>query len=114
MESVEMTLLFDYYGELLTQRQRDCLDMRYNQDMSLGEIAQELGVSRQGVYDNLSRAETLLRNMEAKTGFLRRDEAVRAAAQRIQEAARVLQSKPDPEVARLAGEILSAAKELEE
>ncbi len=74
MDALEMTLLFDYYGELLTQRQRDCLDMRYNQDMSLGEIAQELGVSRQGVYDNLSRAETLLRNMEEKTGFLRRDE----------------------------------------
>ena len=48
MDALEMTLLFDYYGELLTQRQRDCLDMRYNQDMSLGEIAQELGVSRQG------------------------------------------------------------------
>lgn len=39
MDALEMTLLFDYYGELLTQRQRDCLDMRYNQDMSLGEIA---------------------------------------------------------------------------
>ena len=36
MDALEMTLLFDYYGELLTQRQRDCLDMRYNQDMSLG------------------------------------------------------------------------------
>ena len=86
MESLEMTLLFDYYGELLTQRQRDCLDMRYNQDMSLGEIAQELGVSRQGVYDNLNRAEILLRNIEEKTGFLRRDAAVKEAARRIAEA----------------------------
>ena len=48
MEALEMTLLFDYYGDLLTDRQRACLDMRYNQDLSLGEIAQELGVSRQG------------------------------------------------------------------
>ena len=48
MEALEMTLLFDYYGDLLTARQRACLDMRYNQDLSLGEIAQELGVSRQG------------------------------------------------------------------
>ena len=82
MDALEMTLLFDYYGELLTQRQRDCLDMRYNQDMSLGEIAQELGVSRQGVYDNLSRAETLLRNMEEKTGFLRQ---ILAAAKELEE-----------------------------
>lgn len=114
MESLEMTLLFDYYGELLTQRQRDCLDMRYNQDMSLGEIAQELGVSRQGVYDNLNRAETLLRNIEEKTGFLRRDAAVKDAARRIAEAARALQDEKSPEVTRLAGQILAAAEELEE
>ena len=66
MEALEMTLLFDYYGDLLTERQRSCVDMRYNQDLSLSEIAEELGVSRQGVYDNLSRAEALLRNMEER------------------------------------------------
>lgn len=114
MDALEMTLLFDYYGELLTQRQRDCLDMRYNQDMSLGEIAQELGVSRQGVYDNLSRAETLLRNMEEKTGFLRRDEKVRSTAQQIIRAAEMLSASKDPEVGKLAWQILAAAKELEE
>ena len=114
MDALEMTLLFDYYGELLTQRQRDCLDMRYNQDMSLGEIAQELGVSRQGVYDNLSRAETLLRNMEEKTGFLRRDEKVRSTAQRIIRAAEALSASKDPEAGGLARQILAAAKELEE
>ena len=114
MDALEMTLLFDYYGELLTQRQRDCLDMRYNQDMSLGEIAQELGVSRQGVYDNLSRAETLLRNMEEKTVFLRRDEKVRSAARQIIRAAEALSASKDPEVGELARQILAAAKELEE
>ena len=114
MDALEMTLLFDYYGELLTQRQRDCLDMRYNQDMSLGEIAQELGVSRQGVDDNLSRAETLLRNMEEKTGFLRRDEKVHSAAQQIIRAAEMLSASKDPEVGELARQILAAAKELEE
>ena len=114
MDALEMTLLFDYYGELLTQRQRDCLDMRYNQDMSLGEIAQELGVSRQGVFDTLSRAETLLRNMEEKTGFLRRDEKVRGAAGRIIQAAKSLSASEDPQTKQLAGQILAAAEELEE
>lgn len=114
MDALEMTLLFDYYGELLTQRQRDCLDMRYNQDMSLGEIAQELGVSRQGVFDTLNRAETLLRNMEAKTGFLCRDEKVRKAARRIMQATETLGAAQDPETRQLARQILAAAKELEE
>ena len=49
MDALEMALLFDYYGGMLTDKQRDCFDMRYNQDLSLGEIAQELGVSRQAV-----------------------------------------------------------------
>ena len=114
MGALEMTLLFDYYGELLTEKQRACVDMRYNQDLSLGEIAQELGISRQGVYDNLSRAEALLRNMEEKTGFVRRDEKVRAAAHGIEEAARSLSEHPDSRIVALAQRILSAVRELEE
>ena len=114
MEALEMTLLFDYYGELLTEKQRACVDMRYNQDLSLGEIAQELGISRQGVFDNLSRAEALLRNMEEKTGFVRRDEKVRAAAHSIEAAAQALSRNPDSQIAALEKGILSAAQELEE
>ena len=77
MDALEMTLLFDYYGDLLTPRQKMCFDLRHNQDLSLAEIAQELQVSRQGVFDNLSRAEALLRNMEEKTGCVSRDLACR-------------------------------------
>lgn len=113
MEALEMTLLFDYYGDLLTQRQQLCFDMRYNQDMSLGEIAQELQVSRQGVHDNLSRAEALLKNMEAKTGCVRRDLRCRKAASAIITAATQLIEHGD-QVGDLARQILSAAKELEE
>ena len=60
METLEMILLFDYYGDLLTERQRMCFDLRHNQDLSLAEIAQELNVSRQGVHDNIIRAEAHL------------------------------------------------------
>lgn len=114
MEALEMTLLFDYYGDLLTERQRSCLDLRYNQDFSLAEIAQELGVSRQGVYDNLSRAEDLLRNMEEKTGCIRRAMATRKAVSRILTDAQQLVSYPDETVSVLAGRIIKAALELEE
>lgn len=114
MDALEMTLLFDYYGELLTQRQRDCLDMRYNQDLSLGEIAQELGVSRQGVYDNLNRAEALLRNMEEKTGCVGRLLAQRRAVQEILSAAIQLENYPDHTVSALARQIALAARGIEE
>ena len=114
MDALEMTLLFDYYGDLLTERQRMCFDLRHNQDLSLAEIAEELSVSRQGVYDNLSRAEALLRNMEAKTGCAGRDQLCRKAAGSILESARLLQQMEDPVVSALAGKIISAAQGLEE
>ena len=114
MEALEMTLLFDYYGDLLTDRQQQCFDMRYNQDMSLAEIAEELQVSRQGVHDNLTRAEALLKNMEMKTGCVRRDLQCRKAAAQIISAANALQAKGDAAVCELAGQILEAAAVLEE
>ena len=114
MDALEMTLLFDYYGDLLTQRQKLCFDMRYNQDLSLSEIAEELQVSRQGVFDNLNRAEALLRNMEEKTGCVRRDLNCRRAAERIAEAAKALSQVEDKHVSDLAGQILAAVKDLEE
>ena len=114
MEATELILLYDYYGNLLTERQRECFELRYYQDLSLGEIGEELGISRQGVHDNLSRTEAMLRNMEQKTGCVRRDQACRAAAQTILDAARKLRNHSDTAVSRLAGEIIAAAKGLEE
>jgi len=114
MDAIEMILLYDYYGDLLTQRQRECFEMRYNQDMSLGEIAEELGISRQGVHDNLNRTEALLRNMEAKTGCVSRDLACRKAVKTILDAARQLHKSGDPAVSALAQQILTAARGLEE
>lgn len=114
MDTLDITLLFDYYGELLTERQQMCVDLRHNQDLSLAEIAEELQVSRQGVHDNLSRAEALLRNMEEKTGCVRRDLQCRKAAQRILSAAEKLEQSADLEVASLARLIRMAAEELEE
>lgn len=114
METFEMALLCDYYGGMLTQKQQEYLDLRYNQDMSLGEIAEFLGVSRQAVFDNLSRTEAQLRRMEEKIGCIRRDRLVEAASQTILKAARQLQDNCDVSVAALAGEIIEAAKKLEE
>ena len=114
MDTLDIVLLYDYYGDLLTDRQKECFEMRYNQDLSLGEIAAELGISRQGVHDNLSRAEALLRNMEAKTGCAGRDQLCRKAVSSILEAGRQLLQMEDPAVSALAQRILDAAKGLEE
>ena len=114
MDALEMTLLFDYYGGMLTDKQRECFDMRHNQDLSLGEIAQALGVSRQAVCDNLTRTEALLRRMEENVGCVSRDLRTRKALRRIADAARTLQGHPDANVAQLAASILSATQQLEE
>ena len=114
MSAIDMILLYDYYGDLLTSRQKECFELRYYQDLSLGEIGEELGISRQGVHDNLSRAEALLRNMEAKTGCAGRDQLCRKAAGSILESARQLLNMEDPVVSALAGKIISAAQGLEE
>ena len=114
MDTLEMVLLLDYYGGMLTDKQRDCFDMRYNQDLSLGEIGEMLGVSRQAVNDNLTRTEALLRRMEENIGCVKRYKLARRAVSEIRDAATVLDTSSDPAVSALAQQILSAVQILEE
>ena len=114
MDAFEMALLLDYYGGMLTDKQKECFDMRYNQDLSLGEIGQELGVSRQAVNDNLSRTEALLRRMEENIGCVKRDKLARRAVAEIRDAATVLDTSSDPAVHSLAQRILAAVQMIEE
>ena len=114
MDALEMALLYDYYGGMLTDKQSECFDMRYSQDLSLGEIAQTLGVSRQAVNDNLTRTEALLRRMEENIGCVRRHMKSRAAVQDILEAAAALEKSSDPAVLALSQRILDAAQTLKE
>ena len=114
MDGFEMTLLFDTYGGMLTEKQREYLDMRYNQDLSLGEIAQLQGVSRQAVFDNLSRTEALLRRFEENIGCVRRDRAASQAAAAIEAALESLLPAADPRVARAVSQIQAAVRTLKE
>ena len=65
----EKALLFDFYGALLTERQQEIYALSVDEDMSLGEIAAETGISRQAVADMLRRTGKLLQNYEAKLGL---------------------------------------------
>ena len=69
---LEMSLLFDFYGETLTEKQRELFDLYYNEDLSLSEIAEHAGITRQGVRDSIKRAEHALGEMESKLGLVAR------------------------------------------
>lgn len=71
-ETYKMSLLLDFYGQLITKRQHEVLDLYYNSDYSLGEIADEFKISRQGVYDNIRRGRSALLEMENKLGLVKR------------------------------------------
>lgn len=66
----ETSLLLDFYGQLLTERQYEILDLHYNNDYTLSEIAEQLNISRQGVYDNEKRGRAVLNDYENKLGLL--------------------------------------------
>ncbi len=71
-KSFEMAVLFDFYGDMLTDKQKEFFDLYYNEDLSLGEIGENEGITRQGVRDAVRRAEDTLREMEQKLGMVAR------------------------------------------
>ncbi len=107
---VMQSLLLDFYGELLTEKQRECYDLHYNEDLSLSEIAQQAGISRQGVWDNIKRAEDSLEDIEEKTGLVRRFQETKEALIRLSEIVDKLQNESEGKAKQLA---LEAGKEIE-
>lgn len=87
LSTLNRTLLFDTYGELLTEKQRLCFDLRYNQDYSLGEIGELEGISRQAVRDNIVRSEAQLLEFEEKVGAVRRLLQMEKAGELLRKAA---------------------------
>ena len=67
-QTYRMTMLFDFYGETLTERQKEFFDLYYNEDLSLGEIARQMNVSRQNVHDLIARSSEKLRGHDSATG----------------------------------------------
>ena len=85
-DKLTLSLLFDCYGALLTEKQRECFDLHCNQDLTLAEIAELMGTSRQGVHDAVSRAEAQLLRLEEVTRCLareRRDQKIAAALEAL-------------------------------
>ncbi len=86
-KNLELSYLIDFYGDVLTEKQRDVMEQYYNDDLSLAEIAENFGITRQGVRDSIKRGEAILLDLEDKVGFARRYKDLQTGLQRLDEMA---------------------------
>lgn len=70
-KNLKMSLLLDFYAPMLTENQREAVRLYYNEDLSLAEIAQDSGITRQGVRDTIKRGEAVMQELEDKLHFVR-------------------------------------------
>lgn len=110
-KTLHMTMLLDFYGELLTEKQRSFFEMYYNEDLSLAEMAELMGISRQGARDLIVRAEATLRETEEKIGLVKRYREQRAVMQRmnekLSELSRITEGRAKELVSSIKDELLS-------
>jgi len=104
---VELNYLLDFYGPLLTAHRQELMRLYCEEDLSQQEIAEQLDITRQGVFDAIAKSKKQLLDYEAKLGLVRRYRAQRAAAKRCAAAlSRVPVTAEGREALRQAGEIL--------
>lgn len=107
-KSMHISHLFDYYGKLLSERQRDIINLYYNDDLSLSEISELIGISRQGVRDAIKKSEVLLAAFEVKCEFASKMDSVIEAADNLLERLDLFNS--DPEIRVLSEKLKTALK----
>ena len=82
-KNLSVSLLMDFYGQLLTPKQLEALEYYYNDDLSLAEIADQMSISRQGVRDFIKRGEKQLLELEEKLGLARKFEKIKLKIEKI-------------------------------
>ena len=118
-KDLKISFLLDFYGDMLTEKQREVVDYYYNDDLSLSEIAENEGITRQGVRDAIKRAEAQLLEMEERLGFAGRYQAVAKGLKEIRDAAERIEDYNDHyscsrEIGENTGRILGAVRKLTE
>jgi len=93
--AVEMCLLYDFYGDMLTDKQKEIFDLYYNDDLSLSEIAEITGITRQGVRDSVVRSEASMKLMEEKTGLIDRFNKTRETMNQVHQLVDAFAKSPD-------------------
>lgn len=112
----EVSLLYDFYGQLLSKRQQEVMSLYYEENLSLSEIAEEFSISRQGVHDALKNAEKSLHQYEAKLGLVSRFEKSRRAVEMIdrQIEAVIDKNRDNSDLVSSLAEIRSVIDEMEQ
>lgn len=87
-KNLEISVLLDFYGEMLTDKQREVVELYYNEDLSLGEIAQIAQITRQGVRDSIKRAEGTLLHFEERLGLAKKFRTVQEQLEEIESCAK--------------------------
>lgn len=82
-KNLEISLLLDFYGDMLTEKQRNVVELYYNEDLSLAEIAVHSKITRQGVRDSIKRAEGVLLDLEQRLGLAKRFRKIQDGLDRI-------------------------------
>ena len=114
-KNIEVSLLLDFYGELLKPSGREATYLYYNDDLSLSEIAEEMGITRQGVRDSIVRTERQLFSFEEKLGLLSRFRELEAGLDDITQTARTIAAQSDNnELTSLAQSIVRRVGELKD
>ena len=94
-KNLEISLLLDFYGDMLTQKQRDVVELYYNEDLSLAEIASHSGITRQGVRDSIKRAEGQLLDCEGRLHLAERFRRIQRRLDEITDLARDIERVND-------------------
>ena len=89
-KNLQIPFLLDFYGEMLTQKQHDFLIYYYEEDLSLSEIAENEGITRQGVRDSIKRAETQLFEMEERLGLAKRFNEMKKGVEEIERCVEII------------------------
>ena len=94
-KNLQIGYLLDFYGDILPERKRSVMDMYYNEDLSLAEIAAEIGISRQGVRDMIKKSEDELKFYEEKLGLAQKLKQAEESANRVSESSSALELPSD-------------------
>ena len=117
-KNLEISFLLDFYGDVLTERQREVMEQYYNDDLSLAEIADNFGITRQGVRDSIKRGEGIILDLEQKVGFAARYRAVQQGVAQLESLVRSIRFansdsySPNPEIERDTEQMLEEIRRI--
>ena len=117
-KNLSYSILLDFYGSVLTEKQRIILTEYYDEDLSLAEIAENMGITRQGVRDAIKHGEAALDELEAKLGNARRHTAMQRDLERLQQLAMEVRCgnsglyTSSPQIEKDTGEMLTIIQRL--